>query len=145
MCHGDTLPKSNSIEEFFKSLISALEENNAKAFEALILPESISKDIDSNRKKIMLIMQQKKPSDFNGYEIAVTDIEQNKDYDAASNSVLLFGKKRAHFPVALEKNFTIYVAEGSEKVGRKWTTPLMSQVLSHQAGRWYMVWPSEIK
>jgi hypothetical protein len=145
ICNGEISQKTNSIDEFSKRLITALEEKNTKVFEALILPESISNEIDKNRKKITLIMQQKKPSDFNGYEIVVTDIEQNKDYDVASNSVQLFGKKRAYFPVPLEKNITIYVTEGNENTEGSWTTPLMSQVLSNQAGRWHMVWPSEIK
>lgn len=140
---------ANSIEDFETSLINALERRDLHAFESLIHPRSIelarAKDPKAHIGKMERVLEQKAPSEYDSHKTVVIDIETDDDYDSLENSIRLFGKKRAIFPAVLEKRLTIFVKEGDLQKDGEWTTPLMAQVLSRFEGRWYMVWPSEIK
>lgn len=140
---------ATSPEAFAEDLITSLEKNDIELFESLILPESlkISRGDDpvKHNRKIANIFKQKKPTEFDSYNVTITDIQEDKDYDSTNNSLYLFGNKRAIFPVKLEKRLTIFVKTGSADQDGEWTTPHMTQVLSQYKGKWYMVWPDAIK
>jgi hypothetical protein len=135
---------AETIESFSNKLISALEQQDAKVFESLIYPGSLEADPEKSRKKITLILQQKPPSAYPSHQVSVIDIAEYKDYDSETNSINLFGNKRAKFAIKLEKQYSIFVSEGDQTKEGKWTTPLMTQVLSKYQGHWYMVWPTAI-
>lgn len=138
-----------TINDFSEQLVGALEKKNVAEYEALVFPASLTnsmeKGMEKHNKKVALLLKQKAPSEFASYNVVVEDINKNSDYSSVDNSIYLFGGKRAYFPVKLEKKLTIYVKEGSVAKSGEWTTPLTSQVLVNSNGRWYMVWPKEIR
>ena len=138
-----------SVDAYAEVLIKALNDRDAKAYESLIYPDSLSRSIQTGQakhdKKIALILSQKRPSDYPSFKVEVTDISQDKDYDVTTNTVYMFGNRRATFPVQLEIRLTVFVSELDAESSGKWTTPLTTQVLTKYKGNWYMVWPTQIK
>lgn len=138
-----------SIEDFKSDLLSSLENKDSEIFESLLFPNSLEKSrkagLVKHQRKIQLILNQKAPSSYQSYTVQITNIETDNDYDISTNTLEMFGLKKAYFPIKLEKRLTIYVSEGDAASNGEWKTPLMSQVLTKYKGGWYMVWPSEIK
>jgi len=136
---------ANSPEEISKSLIQSIEERDINKYESLIYPESLKshKSLDPNKyKKITEIrFKRKKPSQYNSYEISITDIKNDKNSNKEEKRLRFYKNKWMKFPIVPEKRLNILVTEGDVKSTGEWTVPYMLQVLSKHNAKWYVVLP----
>ena len=134
-------------DELAKLLIQAIEESNIEKHESLIYPTSLKaqkeRSMKMYNKQMDLRFSRKKPSQYNSYEIIITDIANDKDSKLSKRMLRFYKNKWAIFPITPEKRLNVMVKEGDIKTG-EWTSPYTSQVLSKENGKWYVVYPSEI-
>ncbi|MCU7921033.1 MAG: hypothetical protein KZQ95_22140 [Candidatus Thiodiazotropha sp. (ex Epidulcina cf. delphinae)] len=138
---------SSSPDETAKLLIQAIEENNLKKYESLIYPASLKfykeRDAKNYKRQMELRFKRKKPSQYNSYEISITDIINDKDSNKEEKRLRFYKNKWMKFPIEPEKRLNIVVKEGNVKAKGEWTVPYMLQVLSKHNGKWYVVLPTE--
>lgn len=134
-------------DEVAKLLIQTIEESDLELYEGLIYPASLkqSKERGAERyeQQMALRFKRKKPSQYNSYEVTITDIVDDEDSNKAEKRLRYFKNKWAIFPVTPQKRLNIIVKEGDVKTEGEWTVPYSSQVLSEENGKWYMVYPGE--
>ncbi len=135
-------------DELAKLLIQAIEESNLEKYESLIYPASLKlqkeRSLEMYKKQMRLRFNRKKPSQYNSYEVNITDIVNDKDTDLSKRMLRFYENKWAIFPVTPEKRLNITTTDGDIKKGQ-WTVPYSSQVLAREKGKWYVIYPSEIK
>ncbi len=135
-------------DELAKLLIQAIEESDLEKYESLIYPASLKlqkeRSMEMYKKQMRLRFNRKKPSQYNSYKVNITDIVNDKDTDLSKRMLRFYENKWAIFPVTPEKRLNITTTDGDIKKGQ-WTVPYSSQVLAREKGKWYVIYPSEIK
>lgn len=139
---------ASSPDELAKLLIQAIEEGDLKKYESLVYPASLKLQKERYgkmyKKQMDLRFKRKKPSQYNSYEITITEVVNDKDSNIEEKRLRFYENKWAIFPVTPEKRLDIIVKDGDIKTEGEWTVPYSSQVLSRENDTWYMVYPSEI-
>lgn len=139
---------ANTPDELANTLIQAIEENDTGKYEALIYPASLKfykeRDAAKYKSQMKLRFSRKKPSQYNSYEVTITDIENDKDSNLSEKRLRFYKDQWAIFPLIPEKRLNVIVKEGDVKTEGEWTVPYSSQILSRHNGRWYIVFPGDI-
>ncbi len=134
-------------DELAKSLVLAIEESNLEKYESLVYPPSLKaqkeRSVDMYEKQMKLRFERKKPSEYNSYEVNISNIANDTDSNLSKNMLRFYKNRWAKFPITPEKILDITVKDGDVKTG-EWTGPYSSQVLAKDNGKWYVVYPSEI-
>ena len=138
---------SSSPDEIAELLIQAIEESNIKKYESLIYPASLKvhkeRDLNKYKQQMELRFKRKKPSQYNSYEIKITDIKNNKDTNKEEKRLRFYKNKWMVFPITPHKRLNITVKEGDVKSKGEWKLPYSSQLLSKYNGKWYVILPTE--
>lgn len=131
-------------EGFAEQLMQAMDDRDRDAYVALIHPASRKFFAENNpevfEKRIDHVIATKPPSQYDSYEIFITDIEQEKLYNKEMNAIRVMSRM-AIFPVVPSKILTIRVTEKKETEESEF--PRVIQALSQLNGEWYMLWPTE--